>query len=195
MIYSRAENTLRTPCKINPPWWVSNLATPAFFTSLGAALGFLFGEIKEWLQSRRSKKAFFTAIAVEVAALETALEETGQQAEDSLQRLMESGQPPQLGLFWVTTVFDTQLGKLRDVADDLLLQTIETYAVVSRTKVIVAAVNQDSRDYINARAGNESAGAQSRLRSTLRVLGEQTPLAVLKVRALMQKLPDRKRTR
>ena len=72
------------------PWWVSNLAIPAFFTSLGAALGFFFGEIKEWLQSCRSKKAFLTAIAVEVAALKTALEETGQQAEDSVHRLLES---------------------------------------------------------------------------------------------------------
>jgi len=178
-----------------PPWWVSNLATPAFFTSLGAALGFLFGEIKEWLQSRRSKKAFLTAIAVEVGELKTALEHTGKTAVVLEKRLRESGHAPQLGLFWVTTVFDTQLGKLRDVADDLLLQTIETYAMVDRTKGIVAAMNEDSRIYVSAKPGNEKAEAQARLRSDLLVLKEETDSTVLKIQALMQKLPDRKKAR
>jgi hypothetical protein len=145
------------------------------------------------LQSRRSKKAFLEAIAIEVGALKTALEQTGQTAAVLEKRLRDSGHPPQLGLLWVTAVFDTQLGKLRDVADDLLLQTIETYAMVGRTKGIVAAVNEDSRIYVSTQPGNERAGAQARLRSDLLVLKEEADSTALKLQALMQKLPNRRK--
>lgn len=176
-----------------PSWWVSNLAIPAFFTGLGATVGFFVGEIKEWLQSRRSKKAFLAAIAIEVAALKTAIEHTGQQAEVFARKLQESGHAPQVGLLWVTTVFDTQLGKLRDVADDLVLQTIETYALVERTEQIAAAVNEDSRDYVSAKAGNEKTEAQARLKSSLLVLRDESASAVPKIQALIEKLPSRKK--
>jgi hypothetical protein len=145
------------------------------------------------LQSHRSKKAFLEAIAIEVGALKTALEQTGQTAVDLEKRLMESGHAPQLGVLWVTTVFDTQLGKLRDVADDLLLQTIETYAMVGLIERNIAAVNQDSRDYVSAKLGNEKAEAQKRLRSDLLVLKEQTDSTVPKIQALLWKLPNRKK--
>jgi hypothetical protein len=62
-----------------PSWWISNLAIPAFFTSLG----FFFGEIKDWLQSHRSKRAFLAAITIEVAALKTALERRAKRREFS----------------------------------------------------------------------------------------------------------------
>jgi hypothetical protein len=132
---------------------------------------------------------------MEVAALKTAIEQTGQQAGIFAQKLQESGHAPQVGLLWVTTVFDTQLGKLRDVADDLLLQTIETYAMVTRTKGIVAAVNEGSRDYVNAKAGNEKAEAHKRLGSVVRVLQEEAASTVLKIEAHMQKLHDRNKAR
>jgi len=176
-----------------PSWWVSGLAIPAFFTILGAVVGFFFGEIKEILQARRAKRAFLEAIAIEVGTIKTVLEEAGQRAETFLQKLKESGHAPRLIPLWGTTVFDTQLGKLRDVADDLVIQTIEAYAMVGRIERIVAILNEHSQEYGSAAPGNPKAEAQVRLGSALMVLREEIASTVPKIQALIQKLPDRKK--
>jgi hypothetical protein len=167
-----------------PSWWVTYVAIPALFTLFGLFLG----EFKDWWQWRRSKKAFFKAIAVEAEELKSALEQMGQLAESLEQRLLESGQAPQLGLGWITSVFDTQLGKLRDVDDDLILQIIKTYAAVGRVRRNVEQLNEDSRDYVHAAAGREKSDAQNRLRSVLRVLKEEVASTLPKLQTLIQNL-------
>jgi hypothetical protein len=67
--------------------------------------------------------------------------------------------------------------------------------MVGRVERVVAAVNEDSRDYVSAKAGNEKAEVQKRLRSVLLVLKEETASTVLKIQALMEKLPDRKKAK
>jgi hypothetical protein len=85
----------------------------------------------------------------------------------------------------------SQVGKLRDVADDLVLQTIETYAKVGSIHPIVEAMNQLSREYVAAKPGNEKADAQSRLSSSLRVMGEEINKTVPKIDALVKRLAER----
>jgi hypothetical protein len=90
-------------------------------------------------------------------------------------------------------VFDTQLGKLNDVADPLVVQAIETYTIVNRVERIVAQVNQNSRAFMGANPGNEKAAAQSRLRSALLVLTEEIAKVLPKIQVLLQRLagPDK----
>jgi hypothetical protein len=176
-----------------PPWWVNGLAIPAFFTVLGAVLGFFLGEIKDRWQARRSKKAFLEAIAIEAGAIKTELEQAAQTAEILFQKLQESGHAPQLIPRWGTTVFDTQLGKLRDVADNLVIQTIKTYATVGRIERVIAILNERSQECMSAAPGNQKAEAQSRLGSALLVLREEIAKAVPEIQTLLRKLPTHKK--
>ena len=166
---------------------------PAFFTVLGAAVGFFFGQVKDWLQARRNKKAFLEAICTELSLIKTELEDAGKAADGFLLRLQVAGHAPQLVPHWGTTVFNTQLGKLGNVADDLTAETIQAYALIGRVDRIVEFVNENSREYTGARAGNEKAEAQDRLKSALMVLGEEIAKTVPKIGTLLKKLPVRKK--
>jgi len=144
---------------------------PAFFTFFGAALGFVSSEIKDALLARRSKRAFLEAVAVELAALKKSLEQAAEHAKNFAVMAQAAGHAPQLVPRWGTRVFDTQLGKLRDVADKLILQTIDAYAPVGRIEQIAVMVNENSRDFATAEPGNEKAEAQKRLVSAATGVG------------------------
>jgi hypothetical protein len=176
-----------------PSWWVTGLVTPALFTILGAAVGFFIGEIKDKRQAQRSKEAFLEAIGTELSLIKTELEDAGRAADGFVLRLQVAGHAPQLIPHWGTKVFDTQLGKLGNVADDLVLETIQVYSLVGRVDRLVGFVNEFSREYAGARAGNEKAEAQGRLKSALMVLGEEITKALPKIQALLQKLPASKK--
>jgi hypothetical protein len=172
-----------------PPWWVNSLAIPAFFTFLGAVVGFLFGQLKDWLQARRNTTAFLEAIATELSAIKANLEEAEKFAEILVVKLQMTGHAPQIIPKWGTTLFDTQLGKLGNVADKLVAETVQAYALVGQIDRMVEFVNAHSREYVSANAGNEKAEAQSRLKSSLMVLGEEITKVLPTLEALTQKLP------
>jgi hypothetical protein len=171
-----------------PPWWVSSIAVPAFFT----VLGFFVGQAKDWWQSRRSKQAFLEAIAVELGAITAEFEEAVSHLTTLLVAVQASGHAPQLIPKWGTKVFDTQLGKLSNAADDLIGRTIGAYSAIGRIERIVAMLNENSSEYANARDGNAKAAGQSRLASSIRVLSEEINKTVPTLRALIQRLPHRK---
>jgi hypothetical protein len=173
------------------PWWIVLLAIPACFTVFGALLGFFVAEMKDKLQARRTRAAFLAAIAVELETLKNSLEEASKQAQEFVTRVQVAGHAPQLVPRWGTKVFDTQLGKLRDVADKLVLQTIETYAPVGRIERIAVMVNEHSRDFASSKPGNEKAEAQKRLISALRALGEEIDSSVPKMQALIREIKAR----
>ena len=173
-----------------PSWWVNGLVIPAFFTVLGAAVGFFFGQIKDWLQSRRNRNAFLQAVGTELRFIKTNLENAGEYAEILVVKLQVAGYAPQIIPKWGTTVFDTQLGKLGNVADKLVSETVQAYAAVGQIDRIIESVNYHSREYVSANAGNEKAEAQSRLKSSLMVLGEEITKAVATLQKLIQKLPE-----
>jgi hypothetical protein len=172
------------------PWWVNNLAIPAFFMVLGAAVAFVFGQLRDSLQVRRNKEAFLEAVGIELRAIKKNLEDAEKFAEILVVKLQMSGYAPQIVPKWGTRVFDTQLSKLGNIADKLVVETVQTYALVGQIDSIVGFVNDLSREYINARAGNEKAEAQSRLKSSLMVLGEELAKAVPTIEALTRKLPQ-----
>ncbi len=173
-----------------PQWWVSGLVIPAFFTVLGAVVGFFFGQVKDWLQERHNRDAFLEAVGIELRFIKTNLEDAGKYAEILVVKLQVTGYAPQIIPKWGTTVFDTQLGKLGNLADKLVAETVQVYALVGQIGRIIGFVNDHSREYVTANAGNEKADAQSRLRSSLMVLGEEITKAVATLQALIQKLPE-----
>lgn len=173
--------------------WLCSIATPAFFTFFGAVLGFLFAELKDRWRAHRTRAAFLKAVAIELGTIKKELQEAATSAEIFAQRVQESGYAPQLIPKWGTTVFDTQLGKLLDVADDVVFRTIKVYAAIGRIERIIVFVNDNSRDFVGARAGNEKADAQSRLRSALLVARDEANLALPSIDALLQELPGYKK--
>lgn len=164
---------------------------PAFFTVLGAAVGFFFGQVKDRLQARQNRNAFLEAVCTELRFIKTNLEDAEKFAETLVVKLQLTGYAPQIIPKWGTTLFNTQLGKLGNVADKLVAETVQAYALVGQIDRIVESVNYHSREYVSANAGNEKADAQSRLKSSLMVLGEEITKAVPKLHALIQKLPTR----
>lgn len=176
------------PTPSQPPWWVTAIVVPALFT----ILGFIVGQYKDWQQGRRSKKAFLEAVAVELRAIKSEFEDAKKAADGFLLRLQVSGHAPQLIPNWGTKVFDTQIGKLSNVADDLVGETIEAYSTIGRVERIVAALNENSSDYANARDGNAKAAAQNRVGSALAVLSEEITKALPKLQAIIERLPARK---
>jgi hypothetical protein len=169
-------------------WWVTSLAIPAFFVVLGATVGLVFGEIKDWFKEKRTKRAFLKAVSIELSALKSTLEQAIEYIEGLMVLVQVNGHAPQLVPRWGTSVFGTQLGKLRDVADPLVVQVIETYMMVSVIERGFAQANHDSQNFASAKPGNEKATAQSRLNSTLRVLNEEITKTTPKIADILLKL-------
>lgn len=63
-------------CCDQTPWLVEHVAVPAIFVLLGALLGFVAGQIKDYFDSRRIKRSFLKAIRIELTTLRKHLEGT-----------------------------------------------------------------------------------------------------------------------
>src|SRR5271167_3821506 len=114
------------------PWWLDRVATPAIFVVLGATLGFVLGRINDWLNARIAKKAFLRAIRVELSTLRKHLEGTLKDATE-VRDLLQKGERKALHLAtaFQTGVYTSQLGRLRDVSDPLVLEIIRFYDQLS----------------------------------------------------------------
>ena len=174
-----------------PPWWVEKLLVPAFFTLVGAALGVVIAELREKLQARRSKKAFLAAIGLELDAVKAQLDATNQAVDESLDKLQRGGGPPQFAGVTRRTVFTSQLSKLHDVADQLVVDVILFYSDIGILEQIIGGLNQASVELAKITSDVHRATAQSRLKSTLMVLREQSTSFQARIAALRVKLPPR----
>lgn len=68
------------------PSWVQTVAIPAFFTLLGAVLGFVTSLAKEWMNERSRKRAFLEAIKLELTSLKEQLAASHHQVTESVER-------------------------------------------------------------------------------------------------------------
>ena len=120
-------------CDGQIPWLLDHVAVPAIFVFLGTALGFAAGQGKDYLDSRRVKKAFLKAIRVELSTLRQHLAGTLKDATEAREDLREKGVRKALYLAtsFQTGVYTCQLGKLRDVFDPLVLEVIRFYDQLS----------------------------------------------------------------
>lgn len=188
----------------NPePWWVTSIVLPSVFLLLGALIGFAGTWVRDQLEARRARRAFLRAIRRELASLEGQIEQAIAELEDSMRKMEGSRHVPQFTLGFRTTVYTSQLGKLRDIADPLLLEIVEVYSDISSLTGVVDLLNQHSVEALKLRPPQTlSIFAHSKnldthiflealalVGSACRVLVERLRPLSSKVQALMARLP------
>ncbi len=126
------------------PWWVNSIVLPTIFLFWGATIGFAATWVRDRLDARNAKKAFMKAIRRELAALDQQLSTAIAEVEEASRKLDESRHLSQFGISFRTAVYSTQLGKLKNLDDPILLEIVAVYSDISSLDEIVAVVNQQS---------------------------------------------------
>jgi hypothetical protein len=119
------------------PWLLDHVVVPILFTFFGAFRGFGFGRLKDWLDERKAKKAFLRAVRVELSTIREHLEGTLKDATEYKERL-ERGERNVLYLVttFQTTVYTSQLAKLKDVSDPRVFEVLQFYDKLSNLERI-----------------------------------------------------------
>src|SRR6266403_3414308 len=178
----------------SPPWWTEKLVIPGFFILVGALVGWIGTELKEKLQARRSKRAFLRAVGLELDAICAQLESTDKTVDASLNRLEQGGGPPHFAGVVRRTVFDSQLSKLRDVDDALIVEVILLYSDIGTLDQVVATLNQQGTELAKLASDITTSlpyvtAARSRVMSALLVLKEESAKYQRRIATLRKKLP------
>jgi hypothetical protein len=171
--------------------WVHDVAIPIIFTLFGTGLGVLVAEFRDWLKAKRDKDAFLKAVGMELDALSRQLEDWSRAVKESLQNVRDGAQTgPQFGAVLQTTVFSSQLGKLRDVNDRLLADVILFYSELGIVDQAMKVTNETGAEFTRAEIfqGTQES-VRGRLASTLRVTDERILIASGKLKKLRVKLP------
>ena len=179
--------------------WLREVGIPVLSLILGAVLGAGLSFVtSEQLEERKAKldeqkekqanNAFLRAIGMELDALNDQFFMALEEVNGSTERA-KSGTGPQIAANLRTSVFTSQLGKVRDVDDPLMVQVIHFYSDLGNLQKIIDGVNSSSIDFVRAEAGNPKRDAQVRLLSTLRVLQEQISSFGGRLSGLRAKLP------
>jgi hypothetical protein len=175
---------------------LDHVAVPAIFVFLGTALGFAAGQGKDYLDSRRVKKAFLKAIRVELSTLHTHLEGTLKDVTEVLDSFTQKGVRKALHLSTVfqTGVYTSQLGRLRDVSDSVVLEIIRFYDQLSNLERVKAHVSARSFELAVLTGSNEDIEREnpiacvyaSSLEEVLRKINQLIPAIII----LISKLPE-----
>jgi hypothetical protein len=108
--------------------WLNHVAGPAILVFLGAAVGFAAGRMNDYLNARIAKRVFLRAIRVKLSTLLQHLEGTLKDATEVRDFLQKGGRKSlHLATAFQIGVYTSQLGKLRDVSDPLVLEIIRFY--------------------------------------------------------------------
>jgi hypothetical protein len=181
--------------------WLREVVVPAIFVALGAVLGAGLGLLaSERLEKQKSKRdedkakhdkdSFLHAIGMELDALGDQLDVSLQEVKESTERV-KSGTGPQFAAALRTSVFTSQLAKVRDVDDPLMIQVIHFYSDLGTIQQVIESVNNLSTEYNTAElSGGHRRGAQTLLLSGLSVLQEKMTGFGKRLRDLRAKLPQ-----
>jgi len=97
---------------------------------VGAIIGFAATQLKDWFDARRTKKSFVAAVGRELSTIEAQLQRAHDELTGARQRFEERGTPPQFVAQFSTTIFNSQLPRLRSLSDDLLLEVVNFYSTL-----------------------------------------------------------------
>jgi len=180
----------------NIPWILDHVAVPAIFVFLGTALGFSAGQGKDYLDSRRAKKAFLKAIRIELSTLHIHLEGTLKDVTEVRDSLLNNGVRKALHLSttFQTGVYTSQLGRLRDVSDSLILEIIRLYDQLSNLEIVKTHVTERAFELAVLTGSNEDMVRESpiafdyasSLEEVLRRINQIIPAT----KTLISKLPE-----
>jgi hypothetical protein len=129
---------MTSPAVPQVPWWLDRaVMLPILYAFFGASLGFVFGRLKDWFDERGARSAFLEAIRVELATVAEHLKGTLKDATECNERL-EKGERKVLHLAtaFQTAIFISQVGKLKSVADPLLIEIIRFYDKLSNLEMV-----------------------------------------------------------
>ena len=133
-------------CSEQISWLIEHIAVPAVFLCLGTVLGFVAGQIKDYYDSQRVKKSFLKAIRIELVTLRMHLEGTLKDVTEVIDDFSQKGLRKALHLSprFQTGVYTSQLGRLRDVSDSVILEIIRFYDQLSNLEIVKAHVTARS---------------------------------------------------
>jgi len=126
---------------------------PILFTFVGALLGFVSGRLKDWFDDRKTKNTFLKAIRIELSVARRHLEGTLKDASETRGQL-NTRAPRALHLVtaFQTGIYSSQIGKLKNVFDPLVIEVIQFYdkltnleRVKSRLTVVSFELATESR--------------------------------------------------
>jgi len=171
--------------------WLREFLVPVFFTLIGAVIGFVASQIRDYFQAKRAKQSFVRAIGMELDALGNQLDASLLEVTASRERIESRGSTgPQIAAAFRTIVFTSQLGKLRDVDDALMIEIVHFYSDLATLERIIESLNDTGAEYTRANAASgEKDSVRPRLLSTLRVLQEQFVGFMTRLQTLRAKLP------
>lgn len=172
--------------------WLREFAIPVFFTLFGAILGYIATVIRDERKAKRDKQPFLRAIGMELDALSSQLDASLLEVESSTGRVM-GGSPtgPQFAWALRTSVFSSQLGKLRDVDDPLMVKVIHFYSDLGTLQHIFEGINALGDEYTRAVVpSGQKDSVRSRLLSSLRVSQEWLAGFTRRIKDLRAQLPQ-----
>jgi hypothetical protein len=171
--------------------WLREFVIPVFFTILGAGLGFIVSEIKDDRRAKRAKSSFLRAVGMELDALATQLNASLREVRGSAERVATGNNGPKFAGVNRTGVFTSQVGKLRDVDDPLVIEVIHFYSDLGNLLQIFQIVGDLGDEFTKASSpSGEKDAARSRLSSGLQVLQEQHVGFLARLTPLRAKLPS-----
>jgi hypothetical protein len=174
--------------------WLREFVVPVFFTLFGASLGYIATLVRDERKARRDKRAFLRAIGMELDALSAQLDASLSEVKASTDRVQGGALTgPQFAAVLRTAVFTSQVAKLRDVDDPLLISVIHYYSDLGRLQYILELVNDLGVEFSGADSfSGQKDEVRPRLLSSLRVLQEQISAFGKRLTGLRAKLPPAK---
>ena len=171
--------------------WLQGFVIPVLFTFFGAALGFVASQIRDELKAKRAKKSFLRAIRMELDALDDQLHATLGALNVSWPEVTSGDSPaPYFAGTLRTSVFTSQLGKVRDVDDPLIITVVHFYSDLGGLQQIVDNINDEGVEYNRAHIPIvEKESIRPRIMSGLLVLHGQILAFGKRLEGLRAKLP------
>lgn len=183
-----------TPCA-QSGWLLEHVAAPAFFVVLGTVLGFATGQMKDYVDSRRVKRAFLKAISIELSTLRMHLEGTLNEVTKVLDDFKQKGIRKALHLSpkFQTGVYTSQLARLRDVSDSFILEIIRFYDQLSNLEIAKAHATARSFELSVLTGSNEGIERENAIAddyvSSLEEVSRRIKQLIPVANGLIKKLP------
>jgi len=165
--------------------WLREVVVPIIFILFGSALGFFASQVGEDRKAKKAKESFMRAIRMELEALGDQLDASLHEVRASTQRVSGGGNGPKFAAALRISVFSSQIGKVRDVDDPLIMEIIHFYSDLGTLQQIFESVNELGAEYNRASVPfSDRAGVIS----ALTVLDEQISGFGIRLRKLKNKL-------
>jgi len=169
--------------------WLPGFVIPILFTLFGAAFGFFASQLRDDRNAKRAKQTFLRAIGMELDALHKQLDASLREVNDSTARLARGAAPRFAGALR-TIVFTSQLGKLRDVSDPLMIEIVHFYSDLGTLQQTFEIVNDIGVEYNRAHVpSGEKEAIRPQVISGIRVLQEKISEFAGRLGQLRAKLP------